>query len=672
MEQLGRYFNAIIDQAVSTSEWNLCHGILNIASSTLKFLIVETFRVVLSLFDTEIAARSHSLLREVCQWRGTYARFQRRYDQCAYARGFSLDTFAVIRQFSVIDHSRLLASSSNSWHWRSIMTAPTPGPIQASTPASRYPESMRAIFAAFAHHGKPLRGLMSTSKSPNFQGRFGRLFRSLPAATYGKTDADSRAALMALGTAMTSGFDAPKDGFDAEESGIPALYTYFGQFIDHDITFDPMTTLIQHSDPDALTDFRTPALDLDNVYGRGPGDQPYMYESGGPKFLLGKKLANGAPDLPRNSDTPARALIGDPRNDENSIVSQFQCLMLRFHNRAVDENKTLSFPEVQKLVRWHYQWVVVHDFLPKIVSNSVLDGLKSHGKYDQSKLKFFHWKNEPFMPVEFSVAAYRLGHSMIRPGYRLNSDDATLLPIFPILPNTIPEIPNGIAQGLTGFQEMAANRGIDWGCFIDLEGDLRPYGGDPDNINPADADMKKRLQFAYRIDTSVVTPLSVLPGTVVSDPPPSLAQRNLLRSFELGLPTGQDVARAMHVKPLDDDKIIIGKAVDNPSDDDVKGSIASMKGLEAFKGKCPLWTYILAEAAQNQTSIKIPIKDENRKITTPQLGPVGGRIVAEVFLGMMFGDNDSFLVSDPNWTPTIRSKGEDFALRDIVAYALGK
>src|SRR5690348_3237028 len=196
---------------------------------------------------------------------------------------------------------------------------------------------MRAIFAGFSHHGKPLRGLMSTAKSPSFQGRFGRMFRSLPAATYGKTDAESRAALMELGTAMTSSFDPPKDGFDAEESGIPALYTYFGQFIDHDITFDPMTTLIQHSDPDALTDFRTPALDLDNVYGRGPGDQPYIYD-GDLRFLLGDELDNGANDLPRNSAKPRRALIGDPRNDENSIVSQLQGLMLRFHNRVVDDN----------------------------------------------------------------------------------------------------------------------------------------------------------------------------------------------------------------------------------------------------------------------------------------------------------------------------------------------
>jgi len=497
------------------------------------------------------------------------------------------------------------------------------------------------------------------------------MFRHLPAATYGKTDAASGKALMTLGAAMTSSFDAPKDGFDAEESGIPALYTYFGQFIDHDITFDPMTTLIQHSDPDALTDFRTPALDLDNVYGRGPGDQPYMYDNGGPKFLLGDKLDNGAVDLPRNNANPRRALIGDPRNDENSIVSQFQGLMLRFHNRLADENATLEFPALQRIVRWHYQWVVIHDFLPRIISAPVLAELKTKGAYDKSKIKFFHWKNEPFMPVEFSVAAYRLGHSMVRPGYRLNDDDATLLPIFPIPPNTISEVPKGIPDGLTGFQAMASNRGIDWGRFIDLEGDIRPYGGDPDKIVPPDAQMKARLQFAYRIDTSLVTPLSVLPNAVASDPPPSLPQRNLIRAFELGLPTGQDVARAMGVTPLADSEIVIGKAVDSPSGDDILGKLSDLPQLSPFRGNCPLWTYILAEAARTQTSVPIPVTG-GKQITTPQLGPVGGRIVAEVFLGMLFGDNDSFLSADPKWIPTVRNKGTAFALRDLVTYGLGK
>lgn len=549
--------------------------------------------------------------------------------------------------------------------------------LNAPSPASRYAESMRTNYAAYAHHGKPLRGLTSTAKSPNFQGRFGRMFRSLPAATYGKTDDDSRKALMLLGKKMTSSFDKPKDGFDSEESGIPSLYTYFGQFVDHDITFDPMTTLIKHSDPDALTDFRTPALDMDNVYGRGPGDQPYLYEAAGRKFLLGDALDNGAPDLPRNVPTdktePRRALIGDPRNDENSIVSQLQGLMLRFHNRVADENDKLDLPALQKIVRWHYQWVVLYDFLPRIVSALVLKALQDEdGNYEKGKLKFFHWKNDPFMPVEFSVAAYRLGHSMIRPGYRLNDDDATLLSIFPILPGKIPDAPPaGLPNGLTGFQAMAKNRGIDWARFIDLEGDIRAYGGDPSVIDPPNAEMKRRLQFAYRIDTSMVTPLSVLPDTVASDPPPSLPQRNLIRAFELGLPTGQDVARAMGETPLQDSEILVGKGVDSPSGDDVVGKLSDLPELSAFFGKCPLWTYVLAEAARTQTTVDIPVTG-GKQITTPQLGPVGGRIVAEVFLGMLFGDNDSFLSADPNWTPTIRGKGKAFALRDIVAHALGK
>jgi hypothetical protein len=506
-------------------------------------------------------------------------------------------------------------------------------------------------------HGKPLRGLMSTTSSPLFQGRFGRMFRSLPAATYGKDEAESRDNLMKLGDLMTADFDKPKDGADAEESGIPALYTYFGQFVDHDITFDPMSTLIKHSDPDALIDFRTPALDLDNVYGRGPGDQPYMYDNGGPKFLLGDKIRGGsdpnAQDLPRNNAQPQRALIGDPRNDENAIVSQLQGLFLRFHNQTVDDHPTVDFAELQKIVRFHYQYVVLNDFLPRIVHSSVLDGLKTNGRFDRDKLKFYKWKNEPFMPAEFSVAAYRLGHSMIRPGYRLNDDDHTLLPIFPV-PS------QDLREGLTGFRAMNQAWGIDWGRFIDV--DIRPYGVDVDEI-PPDEPTKKRLQFAYRLDTSLVMPLSELPDTVVSDRPVSLAQRNLIRSFELGLPSGQDVARWMGVTPLEDKDIVIGKAVDEPEKDDVKGTIP----LPGFEGNCPLWTYILAEAAQNREPVKIPVR-ENKTISTPKLGPVGGRIVAEVFLGMMFGDNDSFLCLDPLWQPP---SGKDYKLKDFVKYALG-
>jgi hypothetical protein len=509
-------------------------------------------------------------------------------------------------------------------------------------------------------HGEPLRGLMATNRSQIFEGRFGRMFRSLRPATFGVDDDANHKHLGELGAKMSNSFDAPKDGRDDEESGIPALYTYFGQFIDHDITFDPSSSLQKRDDPDALTDFRSPAFDLDNVYGRGPDDQPYMYE-GGKSFLLGGPLhggSGGARDLARNGANPSRALIGDPRNDENSIVSQVQGLVLRFHNRMVQDNPHSDFAHIQRLVRFHYQYVVLNDFLPRIVTASVLNDLKTAKKYDRKKLEFFHWKNNPFMPVEFSVAAYRLGHSMIRPGYRLNDDDKTLLPIFPVPSHHLNE-------GLTGFRAMNPHWGIDWGRFIDI--DVRGYDG-PDAIK------KKRLQFAYRIDTSIVNPLSHLPPSVVDpkDPPDSLAKRNLLRGWRLGLPSGQAVARAMGVQPLADKDILIGQGVDKPDPPPV--SVVDVN--KVFANNCPLWTYILAEAMHHMETVTIPVT-EKKTITTPQLGPVGGRIVAEVFLGLQFGDNHSLLNLEPDWQPETNppsngKKNPDYKLKDFVKYALGE
>jgi len=490
-------------------------------------------------------------------------------------------------------------------------------------------------------HSVPIRGLESTGSSPLFQGRFGRMFRSLPAAQFGVGEDHNLAVLRKLGREMSATFDKPKDGKDDEESGIPALYTYLGQFMDHDITFDPESSLQKQNDPGGLTDFRTPAFDLDNVYGRGPDDQPYMYD-GSSKFLLGDPISGGsahATDLVRSKN--GRALIGDPRNDENSIVSQLQGLFERFHNRVVSEHLHLEFPKVQQFVRFHYQYMLLNDFLPRVIHSSVIQALQTAGRYDRRRLEFFHWKNDPFMPVEFSVAAYRLGHSMIRPGYRLN--DKILLPIFPVPSQGFPE-------GLTGFRPMNPHWGIDWGRFIDI--DTRTYDGTKD-------ENKKRLQFAYRIDTSLVNPLHHLPASVAKDPS-SLAERNLIRSWRLGLPSGQDVARAMGVTPLADKDILIGKAV-SPLP---KKNILSVSNV--FAGNCPLWTYILAEAIRNQEPVKIPVK-ESIVIDTPRLGPVGGRIVAEVFLGLIFGDANSVLNIDPNFVPM----KPGFALKDFVGYALG-
>ncbi len=504
-------------------------------------------------------------------------------------------------------------------------------------------------------HGQVPRGLepmeIKYGRNPLEQGRFGRMFPHLPAATFGAGDEANFNNLTALAGAMTADFDLPKDGPDDEESGIPALYTYFGQFVDHDISFDPTSSLQQQNDVPALVDFRTPGFDLDNVYGRGADDQPYLYD--GEMFLQGEPLQLGdahARDLPRNNAFPRRALIGDPRNDENTIVSQFQGLILRFHNRMRADNPQMTFAEVQTQVRYHYEYVVLNDFLPRIVTEEVLNALKIGGKYDSSKPEFFRWTTQPFMPVEFSGAAYRLGHSMIRPGYRLNG--AILLPIFPVPAEGLPE-------GLTGFRAMIADWGIDWGRFIDL--DARPDDG-------TDADRKNRLQLAYRIDTSVTNPLQGLP-VPVGGKVPSLPFRNLLRGWRLGLPSGQQVAQAMRVRVLTDPEINLGKATDPGQEPDPKiKNIAAVAG-GVFAGNCPLWTYILAEAMAYRKDVLVPAKGEGKSVATPQLGPVGGRIVAEVFLGLMFGDKSSMLRVDPCWQP---KSGAGYQLKDFVGYALGR
>lgn len=502
-----------------------------------------------------------------------------------------------------------------------------------------------------------------------FNGPFGRIFRALPPADFGLSDSASQAALTELGTAMIAGAEPPEDGPDPEESGIPAAYTYFGQFIDHDLTFDPASSLQRQDDPDALVDFRTPRFDLDSVYGRGPDDQPYLYIDG-LHFLLGEELTGSALGQPLTAYQPprsrakavdtkrlARAIIGDPRNDENVIISQLHGLVLRLHNRLANNHPDWSFAQVQQEVRFHYQWVVLNDFLPTVVSHEVLDEVLPHRAQDSSlhqdkpRLQFYKPRDNLFMPLEFSAAAYRFGHSMVRPGYRLNDDSGP----FPIVP--LADEPNGTA--LTGFDQFSSTWAIDWARFLDLE--PRPFGDANDAANPGN---QKRTQLAYRIDTSLISPLGNLPARVAVDPPPNLAIRNLLRGWRMRLPTGQDVAGAMGIPVRPDSEILIGKFTGDPSD--IKGDIVAVGG-NAFKGNCPLWTYVLAETEEVFVSFKTT--DGDKLIKTRRLGPVGGRIVAETFVGILAGDGSSFLNLNPPWTPSLARNGV-FGLREFVDAAL--
>jgi hypothetical protein len=516
------------------------------------------------------------------------------------------------------------------------------------------------------HHGG-VRGENLSRSSLLFSGPFGRMFRALPAADFGADDETSTKNLKALGTAMISVADPkdPKDGPDSEEGGIPAAFTYFGQFIDHDLTFDPASSLQKQNDPDALVDFRTPQFDLDNVYGRGPDDQPYMYEHQGRTFVLGQPL-NGAPevnknarDLQRNTQKPARALIGDPRNDENVIVSQLQGLWHRFHNRLASDNPAWTFPQVQQQVRFHYQWILLHDFLPTVIAKEVLEGVVPLGKNKQpivnkSNLKFFHFRDFAFMPLEFSVAAYRFGHSMVRPGYRLNSAVGPL-PIFKFGINAV---------DLRGFKAPLPNWALDWRRFIDLV--PLDYGTLVDNPDQNDPKNQNRLQLAYKIDTSLVNPLGVLPESVAVDPS-VLAQRNLLRGWRLRLPNGQDTARAMGLVPLSDSEIKIGKFTGDPSD--IVTTIDKVGDGTSFVGNCPLWSYVLAETIESTVTVKT--LEGDKPIKTRKLGPVGGRIVAETFVGLLLADSSSYVSLNPLWEPDKLKVNGVFGLREMIKYALG-
>jgi hypothetical protein len=498
-----------------------------------------------------------------------------------------------------------------------------------------------------------LRGLDSTLRSHSNEGRFGRMFRTLPAA---KFSADALSELGFHMTATPEDTPTPETEADPEEnSGISAGYTYFGQFIDHDLTFDPASSLQKQNDPDALVDFRTPKFDLDNVYGRGPSDQPYLYRDDGLHMLLGKKLTGNGKDpntrgVPRNTPDggdPARALIGDPRNDENVIVSNLQASFLRFHNRVVDfltarDGNPPAFEDAQRLVRWHYQWAVLHDFLPTVIGQKTLTDILPHilngtnPLVDPPRLKFYHVNpgNEAYMPVEFSVAAYRFGHSMVRPIYRINLNHDRI-PIFAMAP-----------PSLVGFHDFEDDLAVDWSLFFQMTGSGAP-------LTPS------RVQPAYKPDTSLVNPLGSLPASVASDPPPSLAQRNLLRGLRMGLPSGQAVAKHMGFPVIPDDKLIVGKASADPDDQKANIPLTSVSG--EFKGNAPLWFYVLAEGYQ---------QFDNNNATPIRLGPVGGRIVGEVFVGLMMADSHSYLRQDPSFTPLPEfSNAGTFGIADLLLQA---
>jgi hypothetical protein len=403
---------------------------------------------------------------------------------------------------------------------------------------------------------------------------YGRMFPELPSF---EADEQFLHALGRAGGVCDCGdIEDTPDSLGESAAGWPI----FGQFVAHDITAD-RSILLSHANTAELRNARSPLLNLECLYGDGPTGHPFLYQRDDPaKFLLG---LDGA-DLQRNAD--GIAIIGDPRNDSHMLMSQLHLAMLKAHNALVDEVRLAGtatgreFDEASRQLRWHYQWIVLNEFLPTLVGQTLADQVLREGP------RWLRPGRSAFIPLEFADAAYRYGHSQIRHRYRLNSQTDPV-PLFP---------------DLLGFRAVPREHAVDWKLFFDAPG-----------TPPA--------QRSKKMDGKLVRALIELPVAVTGECEiedyHSLAVRDLQRGQGVGLPSGEEVARHIGVAPLTAEQV----------------GIAST----GWKGETPLWYYVLREA--------------DACTGGHRLGPVGGRIVAEVLVGLIDADATSFRKNGEEWRP---------------------
>ncbi len=443
------------------------------------------------------------------------------------------------------------------------------------------------------HLGRPDRGLSPSGGAHTWAGqaRYCRMFSDLPSLV---VDIEALEAAGDTGGLIDAARVWTGTGDDGEGA---AGWPLFGQLIGHDITAD-RSPIGPHADVGALRNARSPELNLEMVYGDGPIGAPYLYDLRDPaKLLTG---ADGL-DLPRNSQ--GIALIGDPRNDAHIFAAHLHLMLLHAHNGFVDRLRAdgkaegTLFDAARRTLTRHYQWIVVHDFLPRLVGSELVnDVMRRGGQF------FSPAPGEACLPLEFADAAYRYGHSQIRNTYQLKPGG----PVIPLFP------------ALVGFGPIKPEHRVDLGQLFDLPGHT-----------PA--------QRAKRIDGKLPASLIRLPqqitGDVEVDAYHSLAVRDLLRGTATNLPSGESVADAMGITPLTADQVGPGWAAGTP-----------------------LWFYVLKEAQVFGHG--------------DHLGPVGGRIVTEVLLGLLRADPDSYLSADPQWTPALPSReATSFELADLLIFA---
>lgn len=479
-------------------------------------------------------------------------------------------------------------------------------------------------------HSFPGKNVLQTMESFEAEsyGRFGRIFREHLGLAPLYNNPLELAKLGAKG--------GPMDGGATPQftAAVPLGMVFLGQFIDHDITLDVSSNFTSINNPTNVENVRTASLDLDCVFGGGPEDEPFLYDKPSPArglyLLTGKSNNNQGTgialekhDLPRTGT--GTAIIGDPRNDENRVLSQLQLAFIRFYNALYLDLKTKYeglgmaksaseiYGEARLLTTWHYQWVVVNEFLPLLCGREIVNKILGNGR------QFYKPYLRAYIPVEFSVAAYRFGHSMIAQNVKLQTGGATHS-IFS------PEFGQGFAKITSGTQV------IDWKVFFDFDGNY---------------------QRAEPLNTKLASILLELP--FVNSPnagDKSLATRNLRRAQSFLLPSGENVARCMG---RDDDEITTVATL-------VK-SLASAHSVDLSAG-IPLWFYILAEA-----EVVGRMADDGSSMPGEGLGPVGATIVAEVIIGLLELDVHSFLGSNRDWSPTLGTAGT-FTMKDLLQKSL--
>ncbi|HSI79308.1 MAG TPA: heme peroxidase family protein [Solirubrobacterales bacterium] len=451
----------------------------------------------------------------------------------------------------------------------------------------------------------------------------------------------SESSLERLGKEMISAGGAP--------ARIPAGFTYLGQFVDHDLTFDRTKVMLgENISPADLVQGRSPSLDLDSLYGAGPNDpsSARFYEDDGVHLRMGKtRAADGIAakdgfDLPRGAGNTAtkkrRAIIPDPRNDENLAVAQTHLAMIRFHNRVVD-SLPASVPDGKRFARArgvvtrHYQWMLRTDYLPRICAPGVVNGVFNAGR------KAFEVGAPPIsvptMPVEFSVASFRVGHSMIRRNYNWNR----------IFDNGL-----GTLDFLFLFSAGSGDLGGDTRLPSNWIADFRRLYdfGEAGRANLVVPPAK--FNRAMRIDTRLVNPLRNLPGFPAKDA--NLAVRNLRRGRMVKLATGQQMVRFLRSRGVNVTRLSRAQIRDGRQGVGLDGLTTSQR--DALLRDTPLWFYILREAEFNGGRLK----------------GVGARVVAESFHRAIEGSRAS-IVRDPTWRPNLGPNKKTFRMVDLLLFA---